>query len=131
MQYACFSIICVYIQDFTNLTTERLQNYIVVLTAIEENLAEYLCIRRDLENVKFQFNHKTVILNNSCIVLCNEQKLVVLFKNLNRKIQSSTLIFVMIRSDDILEVDFHYREEGQVIFGADRLNVGIGRYNNL
>ena len=72
-----------------------------------------------------------MILNNSCIVLCNEQKRVVLSNKLNRKIQSSTLIFVMIRSDDILEVDFHYREEGQVIFGADRLNVGIGRYNNL
>ncbi|XP_072033411.1 cation channel sperm-associated protein 4-like [Amphiura filiformis] len=37
--------------DFKNLTTEKLQNYIIILTAIEENLAEYKRIRKDLEDI--------------------------------------------------------------------------------
>ncbi|XP_071479435.1 cation channel sperm-associated protein 4-like [Diadema antillarum] len=40
-----------YFGDFENLTTEKFQNYIVIVAALEENLAEYRTIKEDLDKI--------------------------------------------------------------------------------
>ena len=40
-----------FFQDFSFLTVEKLEHYFLILTAIEENVAEYQGIRDDLDQV--------------------------------------------------------------------------------
>ena len=40
-------------QDFKGLTSENTVKYFLILTALEENLAEYVNIRHDLEDVSY------------------------------------------------------------------------------
>lgn len=50
----CF---CFMLQDFKYLTQEKLEHYIIVLMAIEDNLVEYRKIHTELEQVRYYPSH--------------------------------------------------------------------------
>lgn len=54
----CF---CFILQDFKYLTQEKLEHYIIVLMAIEDNLVEYRKIHTELEQVRYYSSYADVL----------------------------------------------------------------------